>query len=443
MTRRRSLSLHWHLHRNRGSVSEPPSTPGSPVSRYAPPDSPASQAMDSASSCEPSPGLTKAQMRESAIAAWSEALKLVRNDWEWPCSTPTDAAPSRIDTKSPYQERETYLTPAASPLAMCSSFPNPPNSAESVPPSANQDSNVTSDQAMLRSADAKRRIRRHMLDEMQWNENLRYYHERRNAWTGTVEVIMPMRMERTHSNVTDVIRSQKFTSQTISRRHSESHRTSSGKGSSEAKRSQISGTEDELVSPFGGKTSTRRHSTAPLVNHQEGYRTIVSQDSPSSLHSIRRFRSTSRDSLRQSGRLANSLDESHRTTHEQSHDADGSRRHPRSSIDFNHTSSAAPPKSNDGSPLMPQLRDLQPESTRHHTRTASTSSLVLELIPRYEPVLSPDNPMRRESDDPNTELTIYREMIEHGRTPVVPINLSTVVRAAVAGWKDSYAWLLV
>lgn len=78
-----------------------------------------------------------------------------------------------------------------------------------------------------------------------------------------------------------------------------------------------------------------------------------------------------------------------------------------------------------------------PDTTRTNTSTP-TLPLPQVLLP-IAPTLLPNHPIRRRIST-NMYPEIYSKIILQARTPSVPINLSTLVRALVQGWKDDGEW---
>lgn len=68
----------------------------------------------------------------------------------------------------------------------------------------------------------------------------------------------------------------------------------------------------------------------------------------------------------------------------------------------------------------------------------STSSDILLLLP-VTPQILPNHPVRRRIT-PETYPEIYTKIILQSRNPSVPINLLTMVRALVQGWKEDGEW---
>lgn len=81
-----------------------------------------------------------------------------------------------------------------------------------------------------------------------------------------------------------------------------------------------------------------------------------------------------------------------------------------------------------------------PSATPDTMVVANTHSMPLPevLIPISPPIL-PNHPIRRRIST-NMYPEIYSKIILQSRTPSVPINLATLVKALVQGWKDDGEW---
>ena len=291
------------------------------------------------------------------------------------------------------------------------------------------------DEESSSSREARHKARRQMLDEMQWNRNLRHYHRRRLAWTGGVEIVIPVEMERTHENITKATQNQQTYKPSLLQQRSDPSLRFSADGTINLNRG------NELDAANNIRGSIRRHSTPSLSSFAERHRqSYGSLSSSSSSLSLLRSCTNPYQLRRRPNIYLQPLDTSGPTTLEHAYETSSSRRS-YCSAQFRPPSASTPSLRHNVPLSTSPPHDWQSRSTRRHTRSASSCSQAIELVPQYKPMLSPDNTIRRESEDPNRNVTIYRELIEKGRTPVVPINLSNVVKAAVTGWKASYALL--
>ena len=109
------------------------------------------------------------QQKREAKEIWRKKQVFVKNDWEWP-SPPK--CQGQIDDTKCYVERVVSM---------------PDEMVE----------NATTDGAVRK----KRRIRADMLEEMEWNQGLNVFEQRRKAWTGAVDVFLPPGNTTEHSKV--------------------------------------------------------------------------------------------------------------------------------------------------------------------------------------------------------------------------------------------------
>ncbi|KXT10694.1 hypothetical protein AC579_5057 [Pseudocercospora musae] len=93
-----------------------------------------------------------------------------------------------------------------------------------------------------------------------------------------------------------------------------------------------------------------------------------------------------------------------------------------------------------------QAADETPESTPSSTpdMTASTPPHVpppspMQVLVPIAPPLLPNHPIRRRINR-NMYPEIYTKIILQSRTPSIPINLLTLIKALVQGWKDDGEW---
>ncbi|MCJ1372843.1 hypothetical protein MMC20_004068 [Loxospora ochrophaea] len=104
---------------------------------------------------------------EAARAAKAELRAHIREDWSWSSSDPALNFPNRLDSESlVWRERDAD------------------SSSPSGPPSPDPYKFDSPDAVSQTITTRKRKRRRRLHDEMQWNEGVRNYTQRRNAWTG-------------------------------------------------------------------------------------------------------------------------------------------------------------------------------------------------------------------------------------------------------------------
>lgn len=88
-------------------------------------------------------------------------------------------------------------------------------------------------------------------------------------------------------------------------------------------------------------------------------------------------------------------------------------------------------------PTQPPQPPQSPTSPSHPPPSPSPSTIE-PLLPVATPLL-PNHPIRRRIT-PETYPEIYTKIILQSRNPSVPINLATMVRALVQGWKEDGEW---
>ncbi|MCJ1350088.1 MAG: hypothetical protein MMC33_000069 [Icmadophila ericetorum] len=96
-------------------------------------------------------------------------------------------------------------------------------------------------------------------------------------------------------------------------------------------------------------------------------------------------------------------------------------------------------------PLELQSQKNNPENDETHNTYTATQPIIsqgadlIELVPLPKPLFPPDNSIRS-SITPTTYPTIYSKVVVQNNTPTIPINLTDVTRAMVAGWKADGEW---
>jgi hypothetical protein len=325
MSRKHTLSLHWHIHKRHGSSSQP-SSPSTPTSLHG--QLPASPITPVDARPQEKPVPTKEEAKSDAKEVWAKIQSSIRDDWEWP-NPPESIQP--IDNSRHYEEREISTTRPSSPVdGITIHMPTTPQSRSTL----------------------KETTRRSMLDEMQWNEGLRTYVERRNAWTGGVEVIMPAGLTRTHSNVQHAVQNQKTMLDNFER--------------------------ESKPEPITRTSSTISSGQSPIPRPKT--QTWVSEDTQ-----LQDFTSA------------------------------------KSSLEGSEDSQS------ENEPLLETEPDINPV----------TNDRAIELVPHYHPTLPEDHYISQQLKDPAGEIKIYQNLVVEGKPPIVPIPLSSVIKACVAGLKAS------
>lgn len=109
------------------------------------------------------------KVKEEAIRLAKQQIRSkLREDWTWPPTSSSPDALTPTDTFSEWRERDSDSSLASQPQ-------------DSNPDPYKYDSPDSLHQPVL---SRKRKRKRRLRDEMEWNEGLRTYTERRDAWTG-------------------------------------------------------------------------------------------------------------------------------------------------------------------------------------------------------------------------------------------------------------------
>ena len=118
----------------------------------------------------PAKKMPTSKVKDEAIRFSKQQIRSkLREDWTWPPTTPSAPDPSNSpDTISEWRERDSD-----------SSLPSPPQNSHPDP--YKYDSPDSLHQPVL---SRKRKRKRRLHEEMEWNEGLKTYTERRDAWTG-------------------------------------------------------------------------------------------------------------------------------------------------------------------------------------------------------------------------------------------------------------------
>jgi hypothetical protein len=132
----------------------------------------ASSHSTSENSSEPQDPITKT---ESTRAARRAVLSLVRNDWEYPPATTNDSNKAQREPIGYRIREESHSDLEAEEVFARRRTKNDPYKFESP------------DSIGVHVAERKRKRRRLLEEELQWNEGLRTWSERRDAWTGAVK----------------------------------------------------------------------------------------------------------------------------------------------------------------------------------------------------------------------------------------------------------------
>lgn len=262
--------------------------------------------------------------RSAAREARRQLAVRVRTNWTWPNPPSPPSSPSL----SSAELRPRFYASSASELDV--------ESAPHTDPDPYQfDSPEKVGEVVGRREDARRRRRRKaFLEEVEWNEGLRYWAERRDAWTGVVRA-------REHQRVKSARETEK----------------ADGGAGEKRKESELSDVMEHVRLGAGAGGADGDYSSS-----------TTKSTLPSSISDV---------------------------------DADSDR--------HSDAGPSPPPSDHDG------------------------------LVPVAPPILPPTHPIRA-AISPRTYPEIFDKVVSAGRTPSVPINLSDMVAALVAGWKRADEW---
>ena len=452
MTRRHSLTLHWPLHRRKASQSQP-SSPATFFTKEPQNGSPTSSATTSSTRAQPSAGPSKAEIRAMAQQAWKELKELIEDHWNWPPSAEQPEDPLQyfnVDQTQLYREREqTFTPPLQDELTLSTPFAY--NSPEVMGNGHIDEENVSTETVShLTATDRKRKRQQDEIAEMAWNENLRYFNKRRHAWTGAVDVFLPEEMEPSYNNIQNLLRKKKLSQLHYDRdghvlrwpqaagHYDHSHVVQAGRDSCYSPPRSRNGS-------TGSREATRRHSTQitspssdrqgksspPSQSQGDNNRPSTSPDRPRSASNFTTPPIHHNYALDQPGSIA---------TRQEPANIDPAL------LTMSLTASLSISPTHTINPLLPPDSVTPPSITLNPLLSSqlasnNNSGLYLQtLLPPYKPLLSPDNPLRQQSQNPRNYHAIYKSLIEQCRPPHLPINLSDVVKTCVQGWKEDGTW---
>lgn len=328
-------------------------------------------------------------------------LEILRNDWTFEPSTDS-GLPARCSPRDPdhdvlewrlreYDNSGSELEPQTSPA-----IGGPTTRA----PTAYDDSSSQPSSPVLSAAggraERRRKRRRQMEEEMRWNEGLRTWVERRDAWTGA----------RTRS---DICRGEGAPSASVA----EGSSMDGGASSSSATAGVGIGSQDT----YSGSTSSR-----PLSRSGESSNLAAKTDACLSLAEQDAQSQPDREGEERSVDLENKRKESTET----------------GITEPDHTHKPTVPEAVTGTtpaPAPATAAATAMASSVHHQPGVSEEP----LIPVAPSLIPASNPIRA-SITPAMYPSIYSKVVIQGLTPTVPINLADVTKAMVQGWKSDGQW---
>lgn len=340
----------------------------------------------------------KAMANDSRDAAIREAKlfvrEVVRNDWEFEPSTASDDArpassSSANSTGTLYRGREVVEW-------RCREFDS--SGSELEPQCSDQDSDDGSPTASKTASDPaverRRRRRRQMEEEMAWNEGLRMWMARRDAWSGA----------RTRRQI----------------RKKELKQEQADSKSSDKDQSDVNGVDSADDSSAGNVPSTDSHDRG-----QTGETSALANKTESSL-SV-----TEKEKLEEAQRRQDQEEE-------QSTAPDDDKRKESTETSITEPDSQVSAKEPSSFTTFPAIEDSTDEDEASEEEEEE-EELDEPLIPVAPPFISSTNPIRA-TIGPPIYPSIYTKVVVQGMTPTVPVNLAHLTKAMVQGWKADGQW---
>ncbi|KAJ5173364.1 hypothetical protein N7492_005957 [Penicillium capsulatum] len=331
-------------------------------------------------------------MPESREAAIREAKRfvreVVRNDWEFePPTELGDARPTSSSSTSSigtlYQNREVIEW-------RCREVDSSGSELEPQSSDHDMDADSTDDPEI----ELRRKRRRQMEDEMGWNEGLRMWTARRDAWSGA----------RTRRQIRAKEAKQKQAGLKAGTADASGASTSAGQvdaalgpaGSPPLTDLQSRG-ESKGTPNLATKTDTL--SIAEREKHEDIQRRQEQEEEHSTAPDEEAKRKESSEtSITEPDALASAANSSNLTKLPTTHDTDS------------------------------DISDIDEEE-----------ELDEPLVPVAPPFLSTSNPIRATINQ-NIYPSIYSKVVVQGMTPTVPVNLADLTKAMVQGWKSDGQW---
>lgn len=321
--------------------------------------------------------------------------EVVRNDWEFNPSTASasdDARPtssSACSTGTLYQNREVVEW-------RCREFDS--SGSELEPQCSDQDSEDGSPTALKPVEDPaverRRRRRRQMEEEMAWNEGLRMWMARRDAWSGA----------RTRRQI----------------REKEQKQKQAEPKSSDKEQSEANGVDSTDDSSAGNVPSTDSHD-----RDQSGETSAMTNKTDTSL-SI-----AEKEKLEEAQRRQDQEEE-------QSTAPDEDKRKESTETSITEPDSHTSAKEQSTLTTFPAIEDSTDEDEAGEEEEEE-EELDEPLIPVAPPFISSTNPIRA-TIGPSIYPSIYTKVVVQGMTPTVPVNLADLTKAMVQGWKADGQW---
>ena len=339
-----------------------------------------------ASSEKNSDPTTQAMPGDSRDTAIREAKRFVRdavrNDWQFEPSTSSEAArptssSSTASTGTLYQNRQVSEW-------RCREFDS---SGSELEPQSSDDSDSESSSGGKAAADTaierRRRRRRQMDEEMAWNEGMRMWMARRDAWSGA----------RTRRQIRAKEQKRKLDASTQDQSTAEGVDSGVDTGAGKTPPSQQK-SHGEAAEGSGLATTTERSlSISEKERIEESQRRQEQEEEQSTAPDDEKRKESTETSITEPDAQV-SKDPSHLTT-------------------------------------FPAINDNDP--------VEDDEELDEPLIPVAPPFISSENPIRA-TIGPAIYPSIYTKVVVQGMTPTVPVNLADLTKAMVQGWKADGQW---
>ncbi|KAL2829355.1 hypothetical protein BJY01DRAFT_227980 [Aspergillus pseudoustus] len=347
--------------------------------------------------------------RDDAIREAKRYIRdVVRNDWSFEFSAkpgappptypanpePTDVLEWRLRE---YDSSGSELEPQFSPIASPGLHDGGDASSGGVLSVSSADS---------RRTERRRKRRRQMEEEMSWNEGLKTWAERRDAWSGATSREKVREWEARRPGSDEVVDGGgAFGNTTAAGITGDATDT-------DAQSIPASATLRPIAVPATGESSNLAERTETALN-------ITEKDDKTTLAPSQQIQAPSPDN--------NNLQGIETNAQASLVDTDPIDLPQRLS-----TSSAIPATSPPPSSTTPSSTSTQPAS-------ASPDPFHDPFIPVVPSLISTSNPIRA-SITPSMYPSIYSKVVLQGLTPTVPINLADMTNAMVQGWKADGQW---
>ncbi|KAL3462892.1 hypothetical protein BJX64DRAFT_135186 [Aspergillus heterothallicus] len=342
--------------------------------------------------------------RDDAIREAKRYVRdVVRNDWSFefsakpgapPPTYPANPEPTEVlewrlrEYDSSGSELEPQYSPIASPLGLHEAGDVSPGAVLSV------------SSADTRRTERRRKRRRQMEEEMSWNEGLRTWAERRDAWSGARSREKVREWEARRPASVEVVGGGGELENAVAAAAGDATDT-------DAQSIPASATLRPIAVPATGESSNLAERTEAALNITEKHDKTLAQQLQ-----------------------APSPENSNLAQNETSAQASLVDTDPIDLPQRPSTSSAIPATS-------PPPSTSTPSSTS--TQTASPDPFHDPFIPVVPSLISTSNPIRA-SITPSMYPSIYSKVVLQGLTPTVPINLADMTKAMVQGWKADGQW---